>query len=317
MRRPSGPASSQSSPATATSGYDTSSVVPLEYNDHAPPRCICRAPAAPSFEPVEPDEVLLSTFMTKLSPNYPFVTLRPGTSLAELRATKPFLLSVIRMVASIRHTASMRAQYYVIIKHISEQALLRSERSLELLQGILLILGWYHHHCMLHTQMNNLASLAVSLSWDLGICNPPGLLEKTRLLVLNPEQPSERTNEERRAMCGTWYINSAIAMSYGKAERPKYSRYIAQCVRELQSAKEFDSDLVLVQLMKIQSLTDRIYQLLDSENDEEEVASVARAPTMAYVSAFQADLDRFKAQIPRHLKANSELSPRSPWTPYY
>lgn len=289
--------------------------MPLEYNDHAPPRCICRAPAALSFEPVEADEVLLSTFMTKLSPNYPFVTLRPGTSLAELRATKPFLFSVIRMVSSVHHTASMRAQYYVIIKHISEQALLRSERSLELLQGILLVLGWYHHHCMMHTQMNNLASLALSLSWDLGICQPPGLLEKTRLLVLNPEQPPERTHEERRALCGTWYINSAIALAYGKVERPKYNRYIAQCVQELQSAKEFESDLVLVQLMKIQRLTDRIHQLLDSDNGEEEVSSIPRAPTMAYVSAFQADLDRFQAQIPRQLRSNSGLHPRPPWAP--
>lgn len=312
MRRPSGPGSSKSSPATATSSYEPSSIVPLEYNDHAPPRCICRAPAASSFEPVEPDEVLLSTFMTKLSPNYPFVILRPGTSVAELRATKPFLFTVIRMLASIRHLASMRAQYYVIIKHISEQAFLRSERSLELLQGILLVLGWYHHHCMMHTQMNNLASLAVSLCWDLSISQLPGLLEKTRMLVLNPEQPKERTNDERRAVCGTWYINSTIAMSYGKSERPKYTAYIAQCVRELQSAKEFDSDLVLVQLMKIQRLNDRIHQLLDKDNEEVEVVSIPRAPTMAYISALQADLDSFKAQIPRHLKSNSGLYPPSP-----
>lgn len=102
----------------------------------------------------------------------------------------------------------MRAQNYFILKHISEHMLMRSERSLEILQSILLVLGYYHYHCMVHAQMNNLIGLANSLAADMGINRNPEWQERTRLLQANPEAPPARTNEERRALLGVWYMTS-------------------------------------------------------------------------------------------------------------
>lgn len=102
----------------------------------------------------------------------------------------------------------MMAQGYAIMKHITEHLLMRSQRSLELLQAILVVLGFYHYQCMMHTQMSNLAALACSLAADLGIVKPPEVQERTRMLVLNPEMPRPRTNDEKRALCGMWYMSS-------------------------------------------------------------------------------------------------------------
>lgn len=56
--------------------------------------------------------------------------------------------------------------------------------------------------------MNNLIALANSLVADLGINKPPELQEKTKLLISSPEAPKSRVNDERRALCGVWYMTS-------------------------------------------------------------------------------------------------------------
>jgi len=108
----------------------------------------------------------------------------------------------------MNHVRSMQYQMYRIMLHISDHILMRSERSLDLLQGLVVILGWYHHHCLMHSQMNNLLHLAVSMLSDLGFNKQPTLAERTRLMVLNPLEPSPRTNDERRALLGVWYLSS-------------------------------------------------------------------------------------------------------------
>ncbi|XXH06177.1 hypothetical protein Hte_012623 [Hypoxylon texense] len=199
---------SQSQTRTPSFSYESTGAIPSVYNEHAPRICVCRAQAGEVPDPLEPDEVLLSMFVNKLMPNYPFVALPPGITASELASKRPFLLAAIRMVASYRNLRSMRSQNYFVMRHLSEQMLMRSERSLELLQVILLVLGSYQYHCMVHAQMNNLIALAQSLVADLGLNKPPDLQERTKLLWSNLEGPRARTNDERRALCGVWYMTS-------------------------------------------------------------------------------------------------------------
>ncbi|KAH8681865.1 hypothetical protein BX600DRAFT_429775 [Xylariales sp. PMI_506] len=292
------------SPASANKPVE---IVPATYNAFAPPSCICRAPIGEPAIPLQSDEVLLSIFVTKLTPHFPFVVLRPGISAMELAATRPLLFSTIKMVASVRNLKSMMAQKYAIMKEVSERMLLWSERTLEMLQTILLMLGYYHYHCMMHAQMSNLAALASSLTADLGISKIPELQERTRVLVLNPEVPKPRTNDERRALCGMWYMNSVVSMAFQKTEPVRYTAYIERCARELETEKEYETDILLGQLVRVQHLTDQISQLQVKDRSDEELPGIPRAPMSAYLSALQSELDKFKAQIPRHLRNNSLL----------
>ncbi|KAI0000239.1 hypothetical protein F4779DRAFT_631208 [Xylariaceae sp. FL0662B] len=277
--------------------------IPRTYNEYAPNKCICRQVGEVSIS-LESDETLLSTFINRLMPDYPFVTLPLGITAAELASTRPFLLTTIRMVSSYRNLRSMRAQNYLIMRHISEQMLMRSERSLEMLQSILLILGYYHYHCMLHAQMHNLIALANSLVGDLGINRAPDWQEKTRLLVANPDAPRARTNDERRALCGVWYMNSIIALALHRIDTPKYTPYIEQCLRDLEAMKEHDSDTVLVHLVRIQHLSERIAQLHSKDQAEDDLTGLARAPMSAYLGAFHTELEKYKASMPRSLRSN-------------
>lgn len=163
--------------------------------------------------PVESDETLVSIYRNQLSPSLPFVVIPSGITSAQLQATHPFLMKVIRMVASVRHLRLIRGQSRAIMEHISTAILIKSESSLDLLQGILVILGFYHYHCMAHAQFNNLIRLAVSLVEDLGLNScPKSRQSKYQLPLARGEEPIYRTNEEKRALLGIWYISSRLVL---------------------------------------------------------------------------------------------------------
>ncbi|KAH6651480.1 hypothetical protein BKA67DRAFT_520710 [Truncatella angustata] len=297
--------SGNSTPTSESS--DSIGVVPSTYNCYAPPTCICRAPIGEAPIAVESDETLLSIFVTKLSPAFPFVVLRPGISAREMEKTKPILFAAIKMVSSVRNLKSMMAQGYAIMRHITEHLLMRSQRSLELLQSILVVIGFYHYQCMMHTQMSNLTALACSLAADLGIVKPPEVQERTRMLVLNPESPNPRTNDERRALCGMWYMSSVVSFTFQRTDSARYTPYIDQCLRELEAGKEVETDALLAQLMRIQHLSDRIGQLQSKDKVDDSLPGIPRAPVSAYLNAFQTELEKFKEQIPRHLRGHTKL----------
>lgn len=107
----------------------------------------------------------------------------------------------------------MRAQMYHLMKHLADYMLIRSEKSLDLLLGIIVMLGYQQYHCCLHGQLNNLITLASSLISDMGLNRPPGLNERTRLMVVRLPEVNGRSNEERRAFAGAWYWASVYAFS--------------------------------------------------------------------------------------------------------
>jgi hypothetical protein len=180
--------------------------IPETYNSHAIPACICRPEPGDAPPPPDSDDVLLELYRTQMQPVFPFVIIPPSVSASDLRASQPFLMSAIRMVTSFRSLRSMRAQMHRLMSHIADHIIIRSARSLELLQGVMIMIAWHQYHCLMHAQLNNLLALAMSLVADLGLNYPPGVREQTRLMVARPDEPPGRTNEERRALLGVWFL---------------------------------------------------------------------------------------------------------------
>ena len=173
----------------------------------ARPACTCMTPVGKDdIVPVESDETLLSIYRNQLSGRFPFVIIPAGVTPRQLHAARPLLMKVIRMVASVRHLRLMRGQSRAVMEHIANAMLMRSERSLDLLQGILVFLGSYHYHCMAHAQFQNLIRLAISLVEDIHLNMSP--TSQQRSCQPPSEESATRTNEEKRALLGVWYMSS-------------------------------------------------------------------------------------------------------------
>lgn len=179
------------------------------FNAFARPTCTCQVGLEnEDIGPIEPDERLLSIYRNQLGPQFPFVVIPATVTITELEQSRPFLLKVVKMVASLQNRRSMWKQSYDVMRHISEAVIMGSKRSLDILQGILVFLGYYHYYCLAHGQFNNLTHLAGSMIEDLDLDRRPKLHDDFRSLAMDPEGPKRMTNDERRAVVGVWYMSS-------------------------------------------------------------------------------------------------------------
>lgn len=97
---------------------------------------------------------------------------------------------------------------YRVMEHVSDYMLLRAERSMDLLMGIIVIVGWYHYHCLVHAQLNTLVSLACTLASELGLNRQPMVSDVPMPGGWRGPATIPRTNEERRAFAGVWFLSS-------------------------------------------------------------------------------------------------------------
>ncbi|OAA62122.1 hypothetical protein ISF_05131 [Cordyceps fumosorosea ARSEF 2679] len=282
--------------------------IPATYNSFGAANCICRPAPGDAPPPPETDDVALEIYRTQLQQLYPFVVIPPSITAAQLGVARPFLMSAIRMVTSFRSLRSMRAQMYALKMHISDFMLIRSERSMDLLQGIIVILGWYQYHCFTHAQLHNLLSLAISLIGEMGLNRHPIIHEGTRLMAAQPPAPLVRNSDERRAFLGVWFLASSMSTVFGRIEPMRYTSYVRECVTILEKNMEYQTDVNLVFLLRIQHLTQRISELNPRDNTIEEFTSIPKAPTAVYISAFQSELDELRASLPEHLRNDNIIT---------
>ncbi|KFY41583.1 hypothetical protein V495_04881 [Pseudogymnoascus sp. VKM F-4514 (FW-929)] len=275
-----------------------------------PATCTCMATVGmEDLVPVESDETLLSIYRNQLSSPFPFVIIPAGTTPSQLQVTHPFLMKVIRMVASIRHLRLVRGQSRAVMEQISNAILMRSERSLDFLQGILVFLGSYHYHCMAHAQFNNLIRLAVSLVEDMDLSTfPKSQQRRSHMPLVRAEEPVYRTNEEKRALLGVWYMSSNAGLVVKQLAFTRYTKYMDQCLNDLDDDGEYKTDQLAIQLVNIQRLTEKIFHFHSSDSPVDEELGSREPSMMARLEAFRVELDSLRNAVPPSLKSDYLLS---------
>jgi hypothetical protein len=86
---------------------------------------------------------LLNVFREQFSPRFPFAIIPPNISADELRIQKPWLLKTVIMVASQGDRARQIEMVRRMNMEIAEAMLVRGERSLDMLEGLILFNSWY------------------------------------------------------------------------------------------------------------------------------------------------------------------------------
>lgn len=94
-----------------------------------------------------------------------------------------------------------------------------------------------------------------------------------------------------------------------KALPMRFSKYTRQCLEDLEKASEYESDLLLIHLVKIQRLAERIHNWTSQEDEEDDMSVYLKAPAAAYQVAFHGEIDRLQSSLPASLVGNSRLTP--------
>jgi hypothetical protein len=175
--------------------------------------------------PVEAEEYLIDFHIYKLK-HFPFIAIPSNTRGQQLRQERPFLWLCIMAVGS-KSTAQQQLLSNKIRETIVQKMAVQSERSVDLLLGILTFIGWYgimnveieesdtnnsargHYQACTKPFLALFSQLAMALIFDLGLNKPvfkdipalPCVKEQTK-------RSTPRTMEERRAVLGCFLVTS-------------------------------------------------------------------------------------------------------------
>ena len=92
---------------------------------------------------------------------------------ATLRVQAPFLFLAIAN-SFVDKTEDLQEKIFTKINEtISKRIVMNGEKSLELLQGLIVILAWFHFHTESVHQLSLIRHISISLVGDLGLDRPP------------------------------------------------------------------------------------------------------------------------------------------------
>ncbi|OLN85418.1 hypothetical protein CCHL11_07974 [Colletotrichum chlorophyti] len=100
-----------------------------------------------------------------------------------------------------------------------------------------------------------------------------------------------------------------MSMDMHQIDPMRFSANMQQNLLELQEHGEYDSDVHLVYIVRIQRLCERISHMR-SRDEDEELDAIIGAPTSAYLAGYKAELDKLQANMPSHLQDNVFLKVR-------
>ncbi|RAK92533.1 hypothetical protein BO79DRAFT_53805 [Aspergillus costaricaensis CBS 115574] len=206
-------------------------------------------------------EEYFTIFLTKMLPYFPCLYVPSGTTAEKLRRDKPFTWLCIMAIAS--KSSAQRRILFDRIKHIVAQRLVHeySCRELDMLQGLLLYLGWSNQQVYNKANIYVFAQLATGIVYEMGLFNPEAK-GKHMLLCVHPEPHENRTApprqvmEERRAVLGCFLLTSTIATFLQQSDSLRWTRHLEDCLRLLEEQQECANDGILVQQVRLQLATD-------------------------------------------------------------
>jgi hypothetical protein len=172
--------------------------------------------------------------------------------------------------------------------------------------------------------------LGIGIMYDLGLDKAPSPRDLTTILTYDLKgdvagPPGNRTMEERRALLGCFLMSSVYA-GYGitmdstspanfhrpcsilrKGSSLRWTSYSNECLQVLETQKEFESDALLVQLVKLRLIFERVNELHWSSSSNENNIPM-KAPAEFYLRSLETSLQDLKSKIPRELLNNGKSS---------
>lgn len=94
------------------------------------------------FADEEDAQTALNIYREKFIPQFPFVVIPPNTTPLELRQTKPFLYRVIILITCQRSSSHQQILSDLVDKYYIQSIVVNRNQNLDLLQGLLVFLGW-------------------------------------------------------------------------------------------------------------------------------------------------------------------------------
>lgn len=290
------------------------SLAPVDHLSTAPAGKLSVARTAPSQ--LEPDQreadLWLLEFKTNLAEQFPFVVLHPQSTSQSLHHERPLLWKAVMVASSHRNSDRQMALGANLMEDLTMRLLFRAEKSLDLLQALLVLIAWYHYHTLVNPQVTNLLHLAKALintmafnrtqtAYDRGMFFLDGH-DLTKSGTQSSQGSESSKSDGWRALAGCFYLTTVISGSFRSLEPQFNTPYILECCQKLEQAGEYQSDALLVQLVRLQEIRYRMGRSFPY--DESVVPRRPDVPVDMFISAWQKELETFWVSLPAASQQN-------------
>ncbi|KAL4919265.1 hypothetical protein BDW62DRAFT_209964 [Aspergillus aurantiobrunneus] len=194
---------------------------------------------------------LLNSFRS-MDTYFPFVLIPAGWTAASMAEDRPFLLLAAVTSASSRYYNLQQVLIKVWRGILSDRVIMAAERDLDLLQGILVHIAWFHFQMDPRSpQTYQYLQMAISMVIDLGLDQ-----QAADVLDQQPRLGQLHSREARRAYLGCFYLSSIISMSTAKPNNLPFSEHVLPCAMTLQHDQEYPTDKLIYSVIRLQQLTE-------------------------------------------------------------
>ncbi|KAM0334122.1 hypothetical protein ACHAQA_001142 [Verticillium albo-atrum] len=237
----------------------------------------------------------LRLFQQVMQPLYPFVITPPTMDAEQLASERPFLFKAVVVVASHYDAYRQLVLGDRLLTEVAQAALTKPQKSLDLLQGLQLLIAWFHYNVNSY-QLTNLLFLARSMCITLGF--------REAQTGLTPKEATTRGLEYMRAFLGCYYLNTLVFTTNKRPDAFMNTTYLDGCCKAVGDKAEYPSDVLVVQLFRVQQLSQTITLTLGADSA---AFQSMQLPLTMVVQSFQQQLDIFKSSLPEAVKTNSTL----------
>ena len=217
-------------------------------------------------------------YIRQMTPLFPIVVFPPGTAAQEIRKTRPAIFLAILAIASGTVAQDLHTKLnHEIIDTLAERVMCKGEKSLEMIQSLLLVSAWNYTPSQRDgLPFVQLTHMAAVMTIDIGINRrnghhsglgsfsderaPATIIEsllQAYTIRGNTRHPDSGAIESRRTLLACYYCCSAIAMGLRRQNIFRFTSYMADCIEVLETSKDaLPSDRVLAQWCRVQRIAD-------------------------------------------------------------
>ncbi|KAE8375551.1 hypothetical protein BDV26DRAFT_283376 [Aspergillus bertholletiae] len=283
---------------------------------HAPPRSGSDSTAPKSNAANEPVDVIdrglvsatiaseaFTRYVERMAPHIPMVVFPLGTTMADIRKTKPVLLHAIIAIA----VGPIQPELQIPLiedfyKVIAERVVVKGEKSLDLVQAILVTCNWYippdHFEELKFYQLTH---MAVTLAMDIGMYrrpmpkSRPWTLVKDLILKKSPSQDPDSA-EARRAWLGCYFLAVQVAASLRRTLLVRWTPYMEECIDILEKSSDaLPSDKVMIQWAKLVHIIEEIHQQF-CPDDTGSIVAFSEPKVQYTLKVFEKQLDQLRRE---------------------
>ncbi|KAL2062399.1 hypothetical protein VTL71DRAFT_6665, partial [Oculimacula yallundae] len=247
---------------------------------------------------------LLLEYRTQQADQLPFVVIPPDATSDSLRRERPMLWKAVMTAASYQNALRQEALGWKLMEEFVSRIMLRAEKSLDLLQALIVHLAWYHYHCVGNPQIQNLLSLARTMALSLGYHRSQTPKGRFKTSANEPESISRqhwesqnlpvtsKTLEEWRAFAGCFFL-SALTVPTCRRTMPVYTEHLENVCRTIAQLHEHKTDVFILPLIMVQNVVLKVSTAFADPNME-----MGTAPVKMFVDSLHSELRAIKIGLP-------------------